>query len=195
MSSDRGSFMYNSSLSQQLSEELLELVLQEEDLIYPWNATETEAEAYWADIDETVSLFDDWEEEALSDQADQFYSQLHQRWQTLDRQSVEEVLLDQYSPFLPAQWLEVLLDRAKSLVARPMESVDRLVVCVKPLLENWSDEDLQVFARPFAYSMRGTSNVKAIAWEDRSEIEKIKLAIAIAQEILIRLEKNQEPKA
>jgi hypothetical protein len=193
MSSDQGYFMYNSSVPQNLSEELLEMILQAEDLIYPWNPTEPEAEPYWQDIDETVSLFDDLPEDELSDRAEQFFSHLHRHWQTIDHETVEELLVAQFSSCLPPHWLESLLERAKSLVEQPMESLERLVACVQPLLSNWSEEDLQVFARPIALSMRGTPDVRAIAWEERSAIEKAKLTLAIAQEMLMKLEQIGSP--
>lgn len=192
MSRDQGYFMYNSSVPQKLSEELLEMILQTEDLIYPWNPTEPEAESYWTDADETLSLFDDLPENELSNQAEEFFSHLHQRWQSIDDQNLEELFIKKFSSLLPTQWLETLLKQAKLLVnQKPMESLERLVVCVKPLLSGWSDEDLQVFARPFVWSMRGTQELKEIAWEERSEIDKGRLTLAIAQEILIKFEKSQ----
>lgn len=192
MSRDQGYFMYNSSVPQKLSEELLEMILQTEDLIYPCHSTEPEAESYWTDVDETLSLFDDLPENELSEQAEEFFSHLHQRWQNIDDQNVEELIIKKFSSLLPLQWVETLLERAKLLVLeKQMESLERLVVCVKPLLAGWSDEDLQVFARPFVWSMRGTQNIKEIAWEERSEIDKGRLTLAIAQEILMKFEKSQ----
>jgi hypothetical protein len=192
MSRDQGYFMYNSSVPQKISEELLEMILQTEDLIYPWNSTEPEAESYWTDVDESPSLFDDLPENELSNQAEQFFSHLHERWQSIDDQNLKELFINKFSSLLPSQWLETLLERAKLLVIeKPMESLERLVVCVKPLLSGWSDEDLQVFARPFVWSMRGTQDLKEIAWEERSEIDKGRLTLAIAQEILVKFEKNQ----
>jgi hypothetical protein len=71
-----------------------------------------------------------------------------------------------------------------------------LVQCVKPLLSGWSDDDLQVFARPLAYAMRG-NNVSSIdqlisknSWENLSQLEQISLSMAIAQYTLTEL-KNQ----
>lgn len=64
------------------------MILQTEDLISPCDPTEPETESYWTDVDETLSLFDDLPENELSNQADEFFSHLHQRWQSIDEQNV-----------------------------------------------------------------------------------------------------------
>ncbi|PSF35278.1 hypothetical protein C7H19_17115 [Aphanothece hegewaldii CCALA 016] len=181
--------MSNSSVPQKLSEELLEMILQTEDLIDSLYPTTPNTEFDWTDLDETASLFDDLPEDELSNQAEQFFGDLHQRWQTIDAQNVEAFFIKKYTSLLPSEWLETLLERAKCLLlSEPMESLERLIICVKPLLASWSDEDLQVFARPFVWSMRGFQDLKEITWEERSQIDKGRLTMAIAQEILIQLE-------
>ncbi|GFE69977.1 hypothetical protein [Chroococcus sp. FPU101] len=77
--------MYNLSVSQKLSEELVQMILQTEDLIYPGYPVEPETEVDWTDINETVSFFDDLPEDELNCQAEQFYSHLHQHWEVIDQ--------------------------------------------------------------------------------------------------------------
>jgi hypothetical protein len=84
--------MYNSSVSQKLSKELLEMILQTEDLIYPWYPTVSETEMDWTEVNETVSFFDDLPEDELNSQAEQFYSHLHQHWEAIDQNGQEDNL-------------------------------------------------------------------------------------------------------
>lgn len=81
--------MYNLSVSQKQTEELVEMILQTEDVIYPWSPTELESEVDWTEVNETVSFFDDLPEDELNAQAEQFYSHLHQHWEAI-AQNVQE---------------------------------------------------------------------------------------------------------
>ena len=66
---------------------------------------------------------------------------------------------------------------------------DQLVHCVSEVLPGWDLEDLEVMARPLAYSMRGDKNdelenilatIEPVDWYNLSEVEQARLSLAIA---------------
>ena len=185
----------------QLSEEFLEALLQEE-APYPWNPAEPEAEAYFAAIEQNFS-FEDWSEsEEIAPRAKTLFSHLHQCWESIDASRVRKSLAQQFGNLVPSSWLEAIAERAEQMFSANISPVQQLVECVKPLLSNWTEEDLRIFARPLAYAMRGStekateSAVKLenqVQWDELSQVEQVRLSMAIARYALVQLQaENQE---
>jgi hypothetical protein len=61
--------------------ELLELLLEPDEATYPWNTTELESEAYFADREQCFPLID-WCEEETAMQL-HFFSQLEEIWSAI----------------------------------------------------------------------------------------------------------------
>lgn len=68
-------------------------------------------------------------------------------------------LLQNFAEQIPDELLNRLAQAAtrmnEEVSSRSLSLADQLVQCVQELLPQWSEEDLQVLARPFAYAMRG----------------------------------------
>jgi len=137
------------SLSEQITAELLAILIEEE-VTYPWDVTAVESNDP-LDVTETpFSLCEGLEATAIEAQAHRFFSSLHQKFPTVS------------------------------------VSFDRLVVCLSELFPQWSPEDLEVFARPYAYTMRNGQSETTIEtedWQSLSEIEQIRRSAAIASQI------------
>ncbi|MGK7877420.1 MAG: hypothetical protein AB4426_30205 [Xenococcaceae cyanobacterium] len=162
------------------SEEFLEALLQEE-AIYPWNPAEPEAEAYFAELEQNFSLADWSDSEEIAPRAETLFSHLHQCWASSTISRVKKSLFEQFGDFVPSEWLELIAAQAEQIVSANLSPLQQLVQCVKPLLENWAEEDLQVFARPLVYAMRGNTFVRQAQWDELSSIEKVRVSMAIAQ--------------
>ncbi len=67
-----------------LQEELLEALLESEEA-YPWNPLDPEVDAYFDELESQFDLVDS-SDEAFNQQADDFFSTLHQHWTRFDPQ-------------------------------------------------------------------------------------------------------------
>jgi len=97
---------------------------------------------------------------------------------------------------MPQTWLEAIANKARQVFSTNLPLAEQLVLCVKPLLNNWAEEDLLVFARPLAYAMRGASHSESEApfgivqpreWTDLSQMEQVRLTLAVAHSALAQL--------
>lgn len=162
--------------------ELLAALLEAENT-YPWNLDADTCEAYIAQHETEM-----WSESELSGRATTFYAQLDQIWSHVTRFEQTPVWKQQFADFFPPMWIDAIARQAKSIL--PQKSLaDRLVACVQELLPNWTQEDLFVLARPFAYTMRGTqtqsvevilNNIDDRDWASLSEIEQARATFALA---------------
>jgi hypothetical protein len=166
------------------SEELLNLLLAEDDL-YPWQPTR--ADAYFEDCDRAFAIDEALDETEIEARARGFFAQIQHCFEETEAVSVASALLEQFAS-APQDWLEAIAERAKLLVTHDLNPVDRLVECVKPLLNQWSEDDLFVFARPVALAMRSytpsetsPASLDEIEWESLSSIEKARYAMNVAQ--------------
>jgi len=182
--------------------ELLEILLQPDEDFYPWNPAEPEAEAYFAEL-ERGFLRDDWqEEEGLKRASQSLFQQLDQCWSS-PRLSVRDLLkesLSQRFTRVPQLWLDAIANQALQVARSNLSLAEQLVMCVKPLLPNWGQEDLLVFARPWAYAMRGTlePNIEgisgktgAVEWTELSQMEQVRFSLQVAHAALAQLQDNQ----
>lgn len=179
--------------------DLLEILLQSEQDVYPWNPSEFEADTYFAELEHEFTL-DDWQEDEKSTRKSQaFFSQLHQSWNSpfsRVHDALTELLSKQFAIQAPESWIEAIADQAKRIFQTNLPLADQLVQCVQPLLPNWAEDDLLVLARPWAYAMRGgsdtfgdkSSNVaRSSEWTELSQMEQVRLSLAIAHTALAQL--------
>ncbi len=178
------------SPSRTATDDLLDILIGEEDSPYPWDiAGATASDA--AEEPSAFSLFEDWQEEELTDRADHFFTNLQQRWDEIESPSPKLPSIGKFTALVPEDYLTRLVEQAEALVHQPLDALDRLVACIGPLFPRWSEEDLQVFARPYALAMRDTTAGEIPGprdWQTRSEIEQIRLCAAIASQISRDLE-------
>ncbi|MEA5536266.1 hypothetical protein [Crocosphaera sp. XPORK-15E] len=173
-----------------LTEELLDALLEVEET-YPWDPSSPEAEAYFSNLEAEFPLIDAFDEAEITAQADTFFSHLHQSWESVDQTSFTQTLWEKFGQMIPKAWLETIITQAEQLASENISQLNQLVECVKPLWTNWTEEDLQVFARPLAQAMRGETKVKQNNWQDLSEIEQIRFTMTIAKEVLCEIPPQQ----
>ena len=180
--------MSHLSLSEQINAELLAILIEEE-VTYPWDVTAVESHDP-LDVTETpFSLCEGLEATAIEAQAHRFFSSLHQKFPTVSLSSRSNIF-DKFASLLPAEHLNRLVESAENLVNSQLDNFDRLVVCLRELFPQRSPEDLQVFARPYAYTMRNGQSKTTIDtedWQSLSEIEQIRRSAAIASQIFRHL--------
>jgi hypothetical protein len=176
--------MSHLSLSEQINAELLAILIEEE-VTYPWDVTAVEGNDPLDVTDTPFSLCEGLEATAIEAQAHRFFSSLHQKFPTVSVSSRSNIF-DKFASLLPAEHLNRLVESAENLVNSQLDNFDRLVVCLSELFPQWSPEDLQVFARPYAYTMRNGQSKTTIDtedWQSLSEIEHIRRSAAIASQI------------
>ncbi|WP_204106344.1 MULTISPECIES: hypothetical protein [Spirulina sp. CCY15215] len=190
--SDRNSNKLNRDESiAEMQAELLEAILSEE-AIFPWNPADPETENYLSNIEGVFNLTDWSESEDIVPRSQDLFAQLALCWEKFPPRSLDSSLQEKFGDRVPTDWLEAISARVQELTEAGLSPIDRLVECVKPLLSDWAIEDLQVFARPFAYAMRGKgfeeSEVKQ--WEELSEVERARYALKVAHYALERTDRD-----
>jgi len=183
--------------------ELLSLLIDSDDEIYPWDTTTLAAEAYFSEVEQSKA--DNWLEQELIAAAPNFLSQLDKQWQvtTLSAQSsaqnLQAKLYEQFLGRVPQNWLEAISRQANHVIHTQKTLGAQLVQCVRELVPNCLEEDLLVLARPYAYAMRSELinspmqlEITAEQWVDLSEIQQAKLSLAIARYAIeqIKAEEN-----
>lgn len=175
--------------------ELLEVLLQLGDDYYPWNPAEPEAEVYFAELEREFSLSDCQDEAQIESYSQGLFDKLHQCWASLSESndSLNQSLGQRFASFVPQTWLEAIANQARTVASINLSLADQLVLCVKPLLPSWTDEDLLVLARPLAYAMRGTAAPNRSAeWTELSQMEQVRLSLAVAHSALAQLKDTPE---
>jgi hypothetical protein len=184
--------MNHLSLSEHIAEELL-AILVEEETTYPWDLTDLDSNDPLDLTGTAFSLLEGLEETVIEGQAHRFFANLHQQWPTVSVSSRSNIF-DKFASLLPAEHLNRLVESAENLVNSQLDNFDRLVACLSDLFPQWSPEDLQVFARPYAYTMRNgeiKTTLETDNWQNLSEIEQIRLSAAIASQIFRDLSSPQ----
>jgi hypothetical protein len=184
--------MSHLSLSEQITDDLLAILIEAEST-YPWDLTDIENGNCLDNLENSFSLFNGCESAEIEERSHSFFTNLHQQWPT-SPVSVRSSILDKFASLLPAEYLNRLVENAENLVNSQLDGLDRLVACLSDLFPQWSTEDLQVFARPYAYTMRNghsETTIEADNWQNLSEIEQIRLSAAIANQIFRDLSSPQ----
>jgi hypothetical protein len=175
--------------------ELLQFILQP-DQTYPWNPYE--ADAYFADLEQEV-LAAGWTEDDIAIQGQALAVQFDQLWATVasatqdPARSLVDELFQRFAAQIPHTFLEGIVQRAQQVLSTNLSLSDKLVSCVKELLPVWSEEDLMVLARPYAYAMRSAelestfTSVPSVDWSELSSIEQARLSLAIARYAMSQL--------
>lgn len=182
--------------------ELLEALLQAEEDFYPWNPAEPEAEAYFAEL-ERGFLLEQWQEvEEITQASQTLFNQLHQCWSSSNvvaEENLRQSLSDRFAALMPEAWLEAIAHKAQQIFSTNLSLAEQLVLCVKPLLPNWAEDDLLVFARPLAYAMRGKSEsgsetpssvARSVEWTELSPMEQARLSLTVAHSALVQLQNS-----
>lgn len=146
-------------------------------IAYPWNPADPESESFFNTLEQKFPI-DSLSDAEMSDRADAFFAHLD----SLFAAPTLESSLAQKFATVPQSILNAIARQAQKLANSSATLADQLVLCVQEALPQWADEDLQVLARPLAYSMRGEEpTVKATDWSKLSETEQAKLTLAIAR--------------
>lgn len=187
-------------LQNQAAHDLLEILLLEDEPPYVWNPGEPESEAYLAELEQAFRL-DDWSEPEIMTRSHSFLNQLNQLWtkskSLAPLKALQAALSSRFATQMPSAWLEAIATQATELVTSNLSLAERLVQCVHQLLPSWGEEDLQVFARPLAYAMRGAEDeaiestlrmIRPLDWNELSSMEQARLSLAIARYAFNELE-------
>ena len=189
----------NHSLSS-MELEILSLLMEPKEEIYPWDTTTLAAEAYFTEAEQQLAS-DPWLEQELIATAPGFLSQLDNLWQAKAPviqapQSLQAKLSAQFAPYVPQEWLATISRQASQLIDSQKSLRAQLVQCVQELVPNCLEEDLLVLARPYANAMRsnldtatGQLNINPEQWTTLSEIQQAKIGLAIA---LYAIKQTQE---
>jgi hypothetical protein len=201
---------YSQRLQTQATQELAQLLWQEEEVSYPWNPLAPESEAFFAELEQEFTL-EDWSSAEIGTRSQAFFSGIDQLWSEIVPapilQRVQASLSERFACRVPSHWLDAIATKASELIdgfgypAPALSLMDRMVECVQELLPNWAEDDLQVLARPLAYAMRGIeaqtdelalAAVRPLDWNELSEIERARLSLAIARIAIDELEATDE---
>ena len=163
-----------------------------DDITYPWDPETPESDAYFDAVEDRLPLSDLLNDVELNSASQNFYNQTDKLWSVIDTQNA---LSEKFATFAP----KVLLKKLGAIAVNVVDQVnrfgstlslsDQLVHCVSEVLPGWDLEDLEVMARPLAYSMRGDQNdpventlatFQPVPWSDLSESEQVRLSLAIA---------------
>lgn len=162
------------------------------DSIYPWEPAATTTEFYFDNLTKIADVTASLSQQELNERSHQFFQQLEQTYTLI---SVEQSVLTKFTSFAPENILKKLSSVASEVVSQVarvsgnLSLSDQLVHCVNEILPQWSLEDLEVLARPYAYAMRSSNNdmiestvqsINESTWENLSDLEQVRLSLAIA---------------
>lgn len=169
---------------------------------YLWNVNSVEAEAYFLEQEAAVSFVDGFTDAELAERSQQFIRQLNPLWSVT---SLKSRFLQRFAEQIPDELLNRLLQVATRITQQVslqrLSLADQLVYCVQDLLPQWSEEDLQVLARPFVYAMRGgelegmeggSAIIGSLCWSELSEIEQARTCLVVARYALSQILSDQE---
>lgn len=143
-------------------------------IAYPWNPAEGEDFFNRLEPSGLLTGLDGAEVEGRSVD---FYSKLDQVW----ARDLQTTLARKFAT-VPQALLAAIARQAQQVAQNGASLAEQLVDCVQSALPTWAQEDLQVFARPLAYAMRGNeSTAPTKDWEQLSEAERAKLMLSIAR--------------
>ncbi|MGD1717798.1 hypothetical protein [Dapis sp. BLCC M172] len=186
----RSQFSLNNA-STEVELDLLNAIVLD-DIAYPWNPETPESDTYFNSLEQELPLSDLFNDVEMTTACQNFYSQTDKLWPIIETQNA---LYKKFADFAPKNLLNKLGKIAINVVDQvnrlgsTLSLSDQLVHCVSEVLPGWDLEDLEVMARPLAYSMRGEQNdaventlatMQPVDWYDLSEVEQARLSLAIA---------------
>ncbi|MGL5065918.1 MAG: hypothetical protein ACRC62_38610, partial [Microcoleus sp.] len=96
---------------------------------------------------------------------------------------------------LPQDLLASVSRSVQNVAVKYQSLADRMVQCALDILPQWTEEDLQVIARPLAYAMRdvdgnAVESVMALSkpWTELSEIEQARVSLVVARYAILQSE-------
>jgi hypothetical protein len=156
---------------------------------YPWNPQDPESERLLADSDVSWSeaetadaIASGWQ--TLSAQLDSFWAQ-----QSQGTEGLVDLLAHQFSSRMPRALLQQIARQAAAVAQAGQPMMEQLLQCTQDVLGDWNVDDLQVLARPLAYSLRDgrgevldlhLRSIRQAEWSSLSSIEQARLSLAIA---------------
>lgn len=174
-------------IKQQIYQDLLDKLLLDNEN-YPWSV-ET-SEDYYEGLDPAFGLEEYLKSPKAEQKSSDFFNQIKQLYPPNPLGKVNQTLSEQFGELVPANWLEAIAQQAQNNFQETSLELEKLLNCVQPLFSHWFREDLQVFARPIAYAMRGTQTLPQKNWTELTESEQIRLTLAIAKVALETYQKE-----
>jgi hypothetical protein len=163
---------------------------------YPWNPASPQSDAYFNQLEqEAIALgwFDDLTPHvaALSQTVEQLWTATSASASLTDR--VQQLL----AVNMPQHLVANIVRTAQQVVSSGNTMEQQLIQSVKDCFPAIADEDWPVFARRYAYAMRDVSSessnlesmlsdVAAQDWAELSEMEQVKLGLAIARYSIVQ---------
>jgi hypothetical protein len=160
---------------------------------YPYGWPLSSAEQYGNEIEAQVSGFAEIPATEWDSRAQAFFAQVESCWPAT-ASSLVESLQSKFSENIPTDWLTAIAAQAQQLTTAGLSPIEQLVECVKPLLTDWSVDDLQVFARPLAYAMRSGAPAAELpdqAWDTLSPVEQARSLLQVAKCALDEVQAEQ----
>ncbi|MDY7019908.1 MAG: hypothetical protein SWJ54_00920 [Cyanobacteriota bacterium] len=167
---------------------------------YAWNSSTSELEPDLRELDEQIALSDCLTDEDVHQKLQSLMTQVEDLWSVT---TLQKSLIQKFAGSVPHDLLKALAQKAIQLKQQAGDLsnglAEQLVQCTQEILPNWPAEDLQVLARPFAYTMRGPEiespetplqNTSTIPWTELSEIEQARMGLAIAHYAFLELEQQ-----
>lgn len=163
-----------------------------EDTAYPWNPADPESEVYFASLEAEFVESNFITNTDIVSGSQKLFASLEENWSKF---GVNKSLFQKFGSRIPQNLLIKLANSIREISERANQTLgglslsDRLVYCVGEIMPQWALEDLEVLARPMAYAMRDSqggpvestlANLPALDWQDLSEIERVRLSLAIA---------------
>lgn len=182
---DQSEFSSESTMNTEL--DLLHHVLDAR-VSYPWNPQDpdsqallAEGEAGWNEAETAEAIAVGWQ--TLSTQLDSLWASAGAS------DGVLAALAQRFSARMPVDLLQQIARQAAAVAASGQPMMEQLIACTREVLSGWDVEDLEVLARPLAYSLRDgegeildlhLKSVRQTDWSSLSEIEQARLSLAIA---------------
>ncbi len=168
----------NKILKEQIYQDLLDKFWLDGEN-YPWSV-ET-SEDYYESLDPPSGVKEYLKSPTAKQKSEDFFTQIKQLYPPNRLEKVNQTLLKQFGESVPANWLEAIAQQAQNNFQDGSSRLEKLLNCVQPLFSHRFREDLQVFARPIAYAMRGSQTPPQKNWTELSESEQIRLTLTIAK--------------
>ncbi|MGK7917883.1 MAG: hypothetical protein AB4038_20475 [Prochloraceae cyanobacterium] len=200
--------MNDREIYQQQSQQLLSKISEEftdnfwqQERVYPWNPAAREVEAYFDQLDREFRLTDSLNPGEIEAGTANLFASFSQCWESENVARVKQSLFQSFGDFVPYSCLEAIAERAGTIRQANGCSLSQLVECVQPLLSDWTEEDLRLFAFPFISKVPGriyevaqtAVRLKQQQWEDLSRIDQVRYVMAISQHALLQLRtENQQ---
>jgi hypothetical protein len=169
---------------------------------YPWEPISPDGEDYFHRLESDLED-DSTVDEAITAGWHRVSSLLETQWASVDASRPERLvnaLRAEFQGRMPEDALATIATAAVSLVQSRRPVAEQLVETVKGILPSWDTGDLNVLARPLAYSLRdGRGEILDLTlrsaaqaeWETLSDIEKARLSLAIASVALTMAKEEQ----